>query len=151
VPRFRPDLAARLGGLTIELPPLGERREDLGLIVATLLGRLGAEHAAFSAEAVRALFRYRWPHNVRELEKVLEAAVALSGGAEIRAEHLASNIPVEPTMESGDSDPILADLHALLGEHRGNLSAVARAMGKGRMQIQRWVKRYKLELESYRK
>ena len=89
--RFRADLCARLKGLTLVLPPLRERREDLGLIVRALLGRHlgpGAKPAAFSREAARALFLYRWPMNVRELEKALHAAVVLARGEPIGFAHL---------------------------------------------------------------
>src|SRR6267142_222997 len=74
---FRSDLLARLSGVTLELPPLRERREDLGLLIRALLRRqLGdaAGRITFTCEAARALFLHRWPLNVRELENALQAA-----------------------------------------------------------------------------
>jgi hypothetical protein len=107
--RFRADLLARLGGFTLTLPPLRRRREDLGLIIATLLPKLAASGAArvtFGYEAARALLRYEWPHNVRELERCLAAALVLASDGAVKLEHLpeavrelrpASLAPAAPT------------------------------------------------------
>ncbi|HEY3586603.1 MAG TPA: sigma-54-dependent Fis family transcriptional regulator, partial [Myxococcaceae bacterium] len=81
---FRRDLFARLTGLEVEIPPLRDRRVDLGLLIPALLRRAGAPAAVhFSREAGRALFHWSWPHNVRELEKALALAVALAGDGRI--------------------------------------------------------------------
>ncbi len=151
---FRADLFARIAGLTIQIPPLVERREDLGLLVGTLLRRHGG--TALQIRAARALFAYHWPLNVRELEKVLSTAVAIAGGKAIRVEHLpetlrsdAKAIAVVETQR--EADRLRERLVALLQRHEGNVSAVAKAMGKGRMQIHRWIKRFELELASFRK
>jgi transcriptional regulator with GAF, ATPase, and Fis domain len=153
---------------------LRERREDLGLLIATLLGRVGApEGLTFDVQAARALFRYGWPMNIRELEKSLAAAVVLAGELPIECEHLPPQIPnalvtappeletqpAAPGDEEGEDDRPLSpddlkrrdDLVRLLREHRGNISAVARVMGKARMQIQRWIKRFRIDPESYRR
>jgi hypothetical protein len=89
--RLRADLLARLSGFTIVLPPLRQRREDLGLIIAALLPKLAPERAGritFSYEAARALLRHTWPANVRELERCLAAAIVLAGDGAVRLEHL---------------------------------------------------------------
>ncbi|HEX2574132.1 MAG TPA: sigma 54-interacting transcriptional regulator [Polyangia bacterium] len=157
---FRADLYARIAGYTAALPPLRERREDLGLLVAALLPRVAPGREAtvrFTVEAARALLAYDWPLNVRELEKCLAAAVALAGGGPIGLEHLPPGVQAAPAARAPSSDTDhedqqrRAELVALLREHRGNLSAVARAMGKARLQIQRWVKRYHLDPESFRR
>jgi transcriptional regulator with AAA-type ATPase domain len=78
--RFRSDLLARIAGLTLILPPLRQRREDLGLLISTFLRRR-AENGVpvvFSCETLRAMLLYSWPLNVRELEKTVEAAVVLA-------------------------------------------------------------------------
>jgi transcriptional regulator with GAF, ATPase, and Fis domain len=164
---FRPDLYARIAGLKIELPPLRERREDLGLIIAAILRRVAPDRldrVGFDVEAARCLFRYGWPLNIRELEKTLQTAVVLAEDLPIATEHLPDPVRCEPDVaapqdsEMDDDRPLSAEdeerkqnLIAMLQEHGGNISAVARAMGKARMQIQRWVKRYRLEPDSYRK
>src|SRR5206468_3830354 len=88
---FRNDLLARLAGFTLTLPPLRERREDLGHLVAALLRRHLGERASsfsFSHLAARALFLYGWPLNVRELEKSLTVAAALASDQRIELVHL---------------------------------------------------------------
>jgi hypothetical protein len=89
--KLRADLLARLKGFDLTLPPLRERREDLGLIIAALLPKLAPERAgsiSFGYEAARALLRYAWPANVRELERCLAAALVLAGDGVVRMEYL---------------------------------------------------------------
>jgi sigma-54 dependent transcriptional regulator, acetoin dehydrogenase operon transcriptional activator AcoR len=162
---FREDLLARLSGFTIHMPPLAERREDLGILIGSLLRRVAPaaiDKLRFDGEAARALLHHDWPLNVRELERCLALAVALSAGELVRLEHLppalrgeqpastAAPAPAGPPL--GDEDRRRRDdLVVLLREHGGNLSAVARASGKRRVQIQRWVKRYRLDPASFRR
>jgi DNA-binding NtrC family response regulator len=149
--RFRADLLARIAGFRLELPPLRDRREDLGLLVATLLGRLAgaaAGQTTLSEEAARALYRYDWPHNIRELEKVLGAALVLAGRGPIELGHLPEVVTAPPPDD--DPEELKERLVQLLAQHGGNVSAVARAMGKARMQIHRWIKRFDLSLDGFR-
>ncbi len=86
---FRQDLYYRLHVIELRLPPLRERREDLPLLCAAILGRLGAAGTArLSAEAMARLRAHDFPGNVRELENVLERALALGCGAAIGEEDL---------------------------------------------------------------
>jgi transcriptional regulator with PAS, ATPase and Fis domain len=153
---FRADLLARISGYAIGLPPLRARREDIGLLVAALLPRVAGPRASsvrFRATASRALFRHDWPLNVRELEKTLEAAVALGEGDVIDLAHLPAKVraaaeppapvPVEEQL-GPEEERHKAELLALLHAHDYNVSAVARATGKARMQIQRWMRRYQI-------
>jgi transcriptional regulator with PAS, ATPase and Fis domain len=160
---FRSDLFARLTGLEVELPPLRDRRADLGLLIPTLLRRAGAPPGVrFSREAARALFRWSWPHNVRELEKALALAVALAGERRIELVHLPEPVRTAPEARP---DPMAGravrplseadvsrrtELIELLRTHHGNVSAVARQMGVARMQIQRWCRRFHLDPASFR-
>lgn len=153
---FRADLYARLNGFTLWLPPLRERREDLGLLIGAVLGPRGAV-PPIRIEAARALFTYPWPLNVRELEKALETARVLAGTAPIALEHLPESLQHNSQAAEAEEAPLPAEdlerrasLILLLRQHHGNVSAVARAMGKARMQIQRWIKRYKITPDSYR-
>jgi sigma-54 dependent transcriptional regulator, acetoin dehydrogenase operon transcriptional activator AcoR len=81
--QFRADLLARLQGLTFQLPPLRERREDMGLIVGSLLTRHAGDrrNVALSHAMARALFSREWRRNVRELELWLAGALALATGS----------------------------------------------------------------------
>ncbi|MFO0588223.1 MAG: sigma 54-interacting transcriptional regulator [Polyangiaceae bacterium] len=154
---FRRDLWMRLAGFRMRLPPLRERTEDLGLLTGMFLGALESSTPklpALSPRVARLLFRYAWPGNIRQLERVLTTACALAGGEAISPEHLPEELQAPESSSSGvrDEDDAgnRAELIALLREHQGNVSAVARAMGKARMQIQRWIKRYGLTPEDYR-
>jgi sigma-54 dependent transcriptional regulator, acetoin dehydrogenase operon transcriptional activator AcoR len=154
---LRADLFARLSGTTIRLPPLRDRREDIGLLVGSILPKVSRNAASLqiSVGAGRALLAYRWPHNIRELERCLEAACAVAKHGTIEEEDLPDAVRGRAPRTSvsdeiraqltGDDLKTRERLIALLEEHGGNLSAVARQMGKGRTQIQRWVKRYKLD------
>ena len=150
---FRGDLLARLAGHTLALPPLRERREDLGLLLQALLKRLAPDRTdlTLSIEAVRALMLYDWPFNIRELEKTLERALVLATGGRIELGHLPEAMQgkrtakvASPAVLSEEDRKIREQLVELLERHGGNVSAVAREMGKARMQIQRWMKRFGL-------
>jgi two-component system response regulator AtoC len=86
--RFREDLYYRLNVVQIELPPLRERREDIGLLASYFLARIGDRQGrrglGFSPEAMALIERYDYPGNVRELENAIEHAVAVGEGAVIR-------------------------------------------------------------------
>ncbi|MCA9523263.1 MAG: sigma-54-dependent Fis family transcriptional regulator [Myxococcales bacterium] len=85
--RFREDLYYRLNVITIYLPSLRERRDDIPLLAYHFLKkynkRMGKQVASFSPEALNALQRYSWPGNVRELENAIERAVVLQSGPTI--------------------------------------------------------------------
>lgn len=149
---FRADLYARLAGLKFRLPSLRERREDLGILIAGLLGRVdGQADLRFDREALWAMALYDWPRNIRELEQVLAAAVAWAAGGTIGLAHLPASIAAslhpEPATEE---DALRNELSAALRKHQGNVSATAREMGKARVQIRRWCKRFGIDPESYR-
>ena len=156
--RFRSDLYARLAGHLFEIPPLRERREDLGLLTAALLRRIAPDRALrFEPDAVRALCRHDWPLNVRELEKCLASAVVLARGGPIGLDHVSAAL-VAPATPPPDAAAAArqrraerrAELLAALQTHRGNVSAVARALGKPRSQVQRWLRDYELDAAQYR-
>jgi DNA-binding NtrC family response regulator len=160
---FRQDLLARLAGFVVELPPLRDRILDLGVVIAQVLKKIAAERAdavRLSPGAAEALFRYRWPLNIRELEQSLARAFALAGDKPIDREHLPATItsPVDepepsavPTSRLSARDQQLRlELLAQLAQHKGNLADVARAMGKARMQVHRWCKRFGIDPNAYR-
>jgi len=157
---FRADLLARLSGFTLALPPLRHRREDLGLLVAAILRRRLPERAgglALATAAARAILAAEWPLNVRQLEHALLTAAALSSDGVLAADAFAARPapggeaapPVR--IPAGDEADLADRLRALLEEHRGNVTAVAAALGKARMQVQRWMKRFGIDPETYRR
>jgi DNA-binding NtrC family response regulator len=155
---FRSDLFARLAGFTLELPAMRERKEDLGLVIAALLARI-APNAALSAELGRALLRYDWPLNIREIEQCLAVAAVLAQDGVIRLSHLpeatrrAFEAPKPASQRRPDEtdETIRAALVEALERTRGNISEVAREMGRTRMQIHRWMKRWTIDPEVYRR
>src|SRR5215475_8211293 len=94
--KFREDLFYRLNVITIDLPPLRSRAEDIPLLVTHFLARFSAENAKpvrqISPEALRPLMDYAWPGNVRELENAMERAVVLSNGTVVGAALLPDTI-----------------------------------------------------------
>ncbi len=97
---FREDLFYRLNVVTVELPPLRERRGDISALASFFLRRYAAENGkvieTFADDALATLLEYRWPGNVRELENVIERAVVLCDGSRIDKRHLPpSLVPAE--------------------------------------------------------
>jgi two-component system repressor protein LuxO len=98
--RFREDLYFRLSVLTIALPPLRERREDIAALARHFLALAGAEEGrnftAISAEAEAALCARAFPGNVRELENLIRRAVVMHEGPVLEASQLPASRPSEP-------------------------------------------------------
>jgi len=116
--RFREDLFFRLSVVTIALPPLRERPDDLPVLIDRLLEELVARHGrgpfTLTPEVRRALARHGWPGNARELANVLERAVVLAPTATIRTTELPDNVlapPDTPTVSTRGS------LEALQRQH----------------------------------
>ena len=111
--KFRDDLYYRLNVITIDLPSLRQRKEDIPLLVDFFLQRYSEENGRptrrITPEALRPLMAYSWPGNVRELENVIERAVVLSSGTDIGVDLIADHIA-----NRGGSFPML--------EHRTDAS-----------------------------
>jgi DNA-binding NtrC family response regulator len=158
---FRSDLLARLKGYSHRLPTLHDRMADFGVVLADVLAQVAGERAqrlTFAPEAARALLAYAWPLNVRELHQAMASAVALAATDVIEARHLPAEIvapapppssepaPPQPTADEALRDRIVALLH----QHRGNVTAVARELGKAPAQIHRWMHRFQIDPDAYR-
>jgi len=136
--KFRQDLYYRLNVLRVEVPPLRERREDVRELAEHFLGRCAQEHGkdvrAFTPDAIRALDGYAFPGNVRELENVVERAVALAAGPIIGLGDLPREIagaPSQPTPSLVELPAEGCNLDDVLGEveRRLILQALERAGG----------------------
>ncbi len=169
---FRSDLYARLNGYAHLLLPLRQRMEDLGMLVAALLPPAKEGPWALSVDAARALLGYAWPLNIRELQQALALATTLCRDGVIRRDHLppairdgtsevlppaqapASAAPVahasSPAVAVVEDAVLAPQLEELLRRHQGNVSKVARELGKARMQVHRWMKRFNLDPASFR-
>ncbi len=153
VDKFRADLRARLLGFAITLPALRKRREDLSLLVSALLDRHAPNRTVtFSSDAVAALYAHDWPLNIRELERSLQGALAVTPDR-IEMQHLPASVgatePLEAPVYYREATPeeksIKDQLVSSLGRHEGNIAAVGREMGKDPTQIRRWMKRFGLK------
>ena len=148
---FREDLYARIAAFTFGVPPLRERKNDLGILMAAL-----APDIRLATEAALALHEHDWPRNVRELGHVLETAALLTKDGVIRRADLPASIAgiVAPASGAPDTDePVVLspedralrrELARRLADSGGNITQVAREMGKARQQIQRWIRRFNL-------
>jgi two-component system, NtrC family, response regulator PilR len=108
--KFRQDLYYRLNVIRIHVPPLRERRNDIGTIAERFLARFALEQAkpirGLEADAIRALEAYSFPGNIRELENIIERAVALASSTVIGL----GDLPPEVSGLSGRTAPLLAEL-----------------------------------------
>lgn len=99
--RFREDLFYRLNVIHVELPPLRERREDIPLLIRHFLRQFSNQHGRhvtrFSVGAARLLLQYHYPGNIRELENIVEHAVALCDGETATEEHLPGYVTQAPS------------------------------------------------------
>ena len=167
--RFRQDLLYRLNAVTINLPPLRERREDILPLVkrfAERVRRSGDAPISFSRAALRMLEQYPWPGNIRELENAVVRASALSDHT-VRPEDLPERIrkmseeAAGSTMETGNAtvaatnapdeqwlklEEVEKRYVARVLEHTGgNKQAAARLLGVDRKTIERMVKRHNIQ------
>jgi DNA-binding NtrC family response regulator len=106
---FREDLLYRLNVITIELPPLRRRKEDLPLLAQHLITQLAEKHGRparfLSAAALAALQSHHWPGNVREMRNVIERAVIICSGETIERHHLAP-YPLDQRARARSEDTI---------------------------------------------
>ena len=152
---FRRDLFFRLNVLTLRIPPLRERRQDIPLLVAHVLDRVGRDtgkEKTISDDALKALLNYDWPGNVRELENSLERACALSSADQIQVRDLPTVVhsaPAELLGTSAGNGSILpiAELEKVsilnaLAHVNGDKMVAARLLGIGKTTLYRKLKEY---------
>ena len=150
---FREDLYYRICALTIHLPPLAERKEDILLIANHILGQIGYSHIGFTPRAIQAMKRYSWPGNVRQLFNVLVHASLHCQANLIDIQDLPGELVQAPASLSTDDDLPLADylarqeelfLRKAFQRHGGNVSAMARQLGISRVTLYNKFKKYHL-------
>jgi two-component system NtrC family response regulator len=172
--RFREDLYYRIGVITINLPPLRERGDDIMLLARYFLKRSAVEFGrrlrGFSPAAMAALMAHEWPGNVRELENRVKRAVVMASGALVEAWDL--DLAPRPE-EAGkgasglvgagkDAGPVLKGfsglklkearalvekelLLAALAKHKGSVAAMAKELGVSRPTLYDLMKRHSLD------
>ncbi len=161
---FRKDLFYRLNVVNLRIPPLRSRRQDIPLLAAHFLDRLGRENGrkyTLSDESLRTMMEYEWPGNVRELENTIQHACALSSGPllhpgdlstqlqEFRLQSRRTTAPLQGNAEETDDAGItpLAEMEkqAILSTIRmlrGDKLAAARMLGIGKTTLYRKLKEY---------
>ncbi|MEM8962826.1 MAG: sigma-54 dependent transcriptional regulator [Acidobacteriota bacterium] len=150
---FRQDLLFRLNTVEIRLPPLRDRREDLAALADTFL----REHAkryrkslrGFSSEAMKTLLAHRWPGNVRELAHVVERAVLMADGEQVRPHDLGLSANTTDNDFGAFEQMTLDEVERLLieralGRHDGNVTDAARALGVSRSALYRRLEKFGL-------
>jgi DNA-binding NtrC family response regulator len=149
--RFREDLLYRLNTIEIHLPPLRERRADIGGLASHFLKTHAQRYRkhldGFDPAAMQALLDNPWQGNVRELNHVIERAVLMAQGGVIRAADLAVRTAAPSTARLDDMS--LEDVEAFLikkalSKHNGNVSHAAAALGLSRSALYRRLQRYSL-------
>ncbi|MDR3589236.1 MAG: sigma-54-dependent Fis family transcriptional regulator [Negativicutes bacterium] len=164
---FRQELYYRLNVISITVPPLRERGDDITLLFQHIINKIGKEqNRLFSIEArvLDCLRRYGWPGNVRELHNVAERAVSLAEGETIALWHLPPDIANRQDSSAYMEGPVFsqpaaratvkeqrlqalelteqAEIAALLHQYGGNISRVAKRFGVARTTIYRKMERY---------
>jgi two-component system NtrC family response regulator len=153
---FREDLYYRLSVVTIEVPPLRERGEDVILLANTFLQRAAQaqrRRARFSPDALRALLAYSWPGNIRELENKVRRAVIMAQGRVIEP----ADLDLEPgpetrptslreTRERVEREALVE----MLGRHRGNVSQAARELKVSRPTLHGLLDKHGINAKDFR-
>ncbi len=137
--RFREDLFYRLNVIQIKLPPLRDRREDISLLTMHFLKKYSEElnkHiTGISPETLRILLNYDYPGNVRELQNIIERAVALESTQELTPQNLSSYLDQQPSLKKGSIDLDIPneglDLEKVVEELERNLLLKALDRTKG--------------------
>jgi len=163
--KFREDLYYRLVVVTLEIPPLRERREDVPLLARLFLQRFaqetGREVDDFDPETMAILKKYHWPGNVRELSNVVERAVIMSTGRILLPDDLPLNLSsgsaaVETEEAESRNRKTLRDvlketecamIRRALSQNRGNRMKTARDLGMSRRALQYKIEEYGLGVE----
>ena len=155
--RLREDFFYRIKVVSLTIPPLRDRREDIPLLIPDLLARIAQREGlsgppAVTGEAMTLLMRHTWPGNVRELENALEHAVVLSRGQPVRPAHLPPEVASGPRGAprglagvERHSDAEREVLAAALEAAGWNRTRAARRLGIDRTTLWRKIREYDLE------
>ncbi len=160
--KFRQDLYYRLNIITLILPPLRERRDDIPLLARHFLSKYVAEYnkpaTEFSSDALQFLLLFDWPGNVRELEHVIERAVVLSDQMVIRKEDIVLPSPEtsghHESFQEAKTRVITqfetAYIQGLLIAYHGNITKAAQAAKKNRRAFWQLIRKHHITPESYK-
>jgi DNA-binding NtrC family response regulator len=148
--RFREDLFYRLNVISIHVPPLREKKEDIPLLVETFIRRycleMNKEEVKIAPTALKLLLDYDWPGNVRELENVIERALVIGQGKEIAADDLPFSRKELGPEKFPKSLKIMEQMHIerILEETEWNISRAARELDIDRQTLYNKIEKYKI-------
>lgn len=160
--RLRLDLYYRLNVIPLTLPPLRDRREDIPRLAKHFLkkhaGRLQKQITGFSANAMDKLVRYQWPGNVRQLEHVIERAVALAERSVLHDADVVTTMSDRSARQESFqaakakvvSDFERSYLESLLVSHRGNITRAAEAAHKNRRAFWELLRKHDIDAHQFR-
>jgi DNA-binding NtrC family response regulator len=155
--RFRQDLYFRLNVVSLHMPPISERRDDIPLLSYYFLKKhavlMKKKVDGISEDAMNLLINYDFPGNVRELENIIERGVALSNGSTLEAAHLPEDLrelSIRTFRKKEGKIPSLEEQEVtyikwVLGEVGGNKTLASQILGIDRVSLWRKLKRYGLE------
>jgi two-component system NtrC family response regulator len=158
--RFREDLFFRLGVITIQVPPLRERGDDLRLLAEYFLEFYGRQHKrrikGFTQAALRAVMAHPWPGNVRELENKMQRAVILSQDAYLRPEDLdlepaGGTAEPLPTLQAARDEAERRLLVEALTRNAGNVTRAAREIDVSRPTLHDLLRKHGLDAARFRR
>jgi DNA-binding NtrC family response regulator len=154
--RFREDLLFRINTLTLEIPPLRERAEDIGPVALTVLAELcrrrGRQAPELADDALDLLVHYRWPGNVREMRNVLERALLFCKGNVLDRGALRFDRSLEP--DAGEAEAQTLDdaerrhIAAVLSKAGGKVDDAARILALSRSSLYAKLKKYGIKAVS---
>ena len=148
---FRSDLYYRLNVVSIHLPPLRERKEDIPLLAAHFINKYNVEFNKkfdrVERKAMDLMTNYHWPGNVRELENVIERAIVIDQGPEVKVNHLPfCNIEMSPVEEAQTlQDVERLHIEKMLVRHDWNIAKTARLLEIDRTTLHKKIKKFGLE------
>ncbi|MBF0320119.1 MAG: sigma-54-dependent Fis family transcriptional regulator, partial [Nitrospirae bacterium] len=163
---FREDLFYRLNVISVQIPPLRQRREDIPLLAVHFLSKYAEKRAdkkitELSAEAIDTLASYDFPGNVRELENAIEYCVTFAQGTVVTVEDLPKSIKgtkIKTVVPVESAKPLKTALYefektllsAALKESGGNISHAARLLDIHRQSLQQKIKDFNINIDQYK-
>jgi DNA-binding NtrC family response regulator len=161
--QFREDLYYRLNALSLHIPSLRERIDDVVPLTAHFLDRYAQEHRSavrtISSEAIDKLMGYAWPGNVRELESVIKRALTFARAAELQSDDIELPLskalvamPAESLRQAKNKAIMTFErryVASLLARYRGNVTRAAKAAGTERRALQRLLRKHNLDRQSF--
>jgi len=155
--RFREDLFYRLNVVPIHIPPLRQRRQDIGILAKYFLKKFGQQKkkavTSISAEAMRALEMYDWPGNARELRNTIERGIVTCEGKVIELDDLSFNESAIQSNTNSSGQGRLAEMERekitkVLKQFNGHKTKAAEYLGINRKTLREKIRKYKINVES---